>query len=359
MQSTPSLSHASLDVPPALQAALKPFPSFYGSPSDPPDYLPIPGPTESPSNSYPPTPIINHPYLPSESCPPSPTGTEIIDHPESVPQPDYVPLTPDELTEREGIKVRDFLFEPHPNELKARDGWNAMHALMVHDHHLRNPSKFQRLEKWEKKGKGRRKQTKKENERELGDGEEEEEEEDVEGEDGADERTRGAELGTPRDLWRLCTMGWLNKEEMIARGWWDPQTVAEVDAYEAWYASNTYFNGEPPRWVCYPPVENNECPSPAERIRLRRALYQFTPCLPAGASSSSPRRLGRSDRFEASQRDEISDAEIFGLEVEETRPESLSQEEREAKRKQMGISAGPKPLQRTSSTVRAGGHKIQ
>lgn len=151
----------------------------------------------------------------------------------------------------------------------------------------------------------------------------------------------------------LVEQGGDDREGMVG-----PTTLAEVGAYEAWYASNTYLNGEPPRWVCYPPVENDECPSPAERIRLRRALYQFTPCLPAGAGSSS-RRLGRSDRLEASQRDEISDAEIFGFEVEETRPESLSQEEREAKRKQMGISAGPKPLQRTSSTVRAGGHKIQ
>lgn len=83
-------------------------------------------------------------------------------------------------------------------------------------------------------------------------------------------------------------MGWLKKEEMIARGWWDPQTVAEVEAYEAQYASNTYFNGEPPRWVCYPPVENDACPSPAERIRLRRALYQLTPCLPVSAVSPNP-----------------------------------------------------------------------
>lgn len=52
-----SLTHASSDVPPALHAVLNPFPFLYGSPSaqsdpsDPPGYLPIPGPTESPSNS--------------------------------------------------------------------------------------------------------------------------------------------------------------------------------------------------------------------------------------------------------------------------------------------------------------------
>lgn len=108
-----------------------------------------------------------------------------------MPQPNYVPLKPDELTEREGIKVLDFLFEPHPNNLKARDGWNAMHALMVHDHHLRNPSKLQRLEKWEKgrKRKGRSGST----EKEVGDGDEEEE--DVQEEDRVDERTREQSWG--------------------------------------------------------------------------------------------------------------------------------------------------------------------
>lgn len=60
-------------------------------------------------------------------------------------------------------------------------------------------------------------------------------------------------------------MGWLDKEEMVEKGWWDAQMVKEVEDYETLYASNpttwsTYYGGKLPQWMCYPAVKNARVP---------------------------------------------------------------------------------------------------
>lgn len=122
-------------------------------------------------------------------------------------------LTPEERIERlqaEGIKVRDFAYEPMPNSRKAPEVFDPIPSLIAADWHMRNPDK-----------------------------------------------NHG--LLSSKALFRLIKIGWLTLDDV--RRWFNP----------AEYVALARYNDRPDERR-YPFVlpRDDTLPTPSERVRLRR-----------------------------------------------------------------------------------------
>ena len=88
------------------------------------------------------TPIISAGPSSSHLFPPSPTPTEIAPdvEPTRIMAEDHMAILL-----AEGIKVRDFFYEPLPNSCKAPELFDPLPSLIAADWHMRNPQKNQGL----------------------------------------------------------------------------------------------------------------------------------------------------------------------------------------------------------------------
>ncbi|KAH9974352.1 hypothetical protein BGW80DRAFT_177052 [Lactifluus volemus] len=103
----------------------------------------IPSLPIDPSTSFSLTPIdTTHPISPglsaSHPMPPSPTPTEIAS---DVEQKEITAEDCVAALLAEGIKVRDFIYEPVPNSCKAPEFFDPLPSLIAADWHMRNPQK--------------------------------------------------------------------------------------------------------------------------------------------------------------------------------------------------------------------------
>jgi len=151
---------------------------------------------------------------------PSPTDTEIIVHDDYVRSSD--PGVIRQQLEKEGIKIRDFAYEPFrtepqiaepkPVERQATETWDPVDHLLLNDWHMRNPEKNPQLNK-------------------------------------------------PRDLWHLLKMGWIKLTE-VTTFWKSTHYRAAIECEQC--------PGDSPsgRWVDAPA---SKLPTPEERVRRRMA----------------------------------------------------------------------------------------